>query len=515
MRVALVFNPFSYKVHEENLRVVQKYFGLFPPLSLAWVAAMVRKAGHDVIIVDCRTLDLSKQDAASILKRWRPDVIGAMMTTYMFPETLGWLAYLRSELESCGMRPKVLVGGYNLRVYPRESVGHPEIDFGCLEHAYHTVPALLRELERPYPDLESVPGLVWKRGGRVVINPHPQAVDFDLFPNPARDLLPNELYAEFPTQRKNFTVMVTSLGCPRRCAFCEAGGTPYAPRSPKTVLDEMQECRERHGIREIDIFDYDFTAGRRRVLDICAGIAARKLDVTWACRSRVDNMDAGLLDAMAQAGCRRIYWGIEHSSQETLDSLGKGIRLSAVREMLTRSRRAGIQNLGFFLVGVPGETEASVAATAAFARSLDLDYAQFSKLLAKPGTGLWRDMKRRGWRDYWADWVAGREIDRELPRPWLDGLDGERLDRVTHDAYLKFALRPAFLLRHLLACRSMAEVLRKTLAFFDMMLGKLRPMRRGAFRIHHENPAATFLRRWSVARQGRVPAGAAAGDADA
>ncbi|MFA6316140.1 MAG: radical SAM protein [Elusimicrobiota bacterium] len=506
MRVALVFNPFSYKVHEENLRAVQKYFGLFPPLSLAWVASMVRKAGHEVIIVDCRTLDLTKQDAASILKSWRPDVIGAMMTTYMFPETLSWLAYLRSELSACGMRPKVLVGGYNLRVYPVESLSHPEIDFGCLEHAYHTVPALLRELERPYPDLESVPGLVWKRGGSVVVNPHPQAVDFDLFPNPARDLLPNELYAEFPTQRKNFTVMVTSLGCPRRCAFCEAGGTPYAPRSPKTVLDEMQECVGRHGVREIDIFDYDFTAGRQRLLDICAGIVERGLDVTWACRSRVDNMDAGLLSVMAGAGCRRIYWGIEHGSQETLDRLGKGIRLETVRETLSLSRRAGIQNLGFFLVGVPGETEASAEATAAFSRSLDLDYAQFSKLLAKPGTGLWRDMKAGGWRDYWADWVAGREIDRELPRPWLSGLTSERLDRLAHEAYLKFAFRPSLILRHLAACRSWAELLRKVLAFLDMALGRLLPRRQGAFRIHHENPAAASLRRRASALPGRVPA---------
>ncbi|MBI5211576.1 MAG: radical SAM protein [Elusimicrobia bacterium] len=505
MRVALVFNPFSYKVHEENLRVVQKYFGLFPPLSLAWVAAIVRRAGHEAVIVDARTLDLTRQDTAAILKDYRPDVIGAMMTTYMFPETLSWLRYLRSELAASGLRPKVLIGGYNLRVYPEESVLHPEIDFGCREHAYHTVPALLRELERPAPDLGSVPGLVWKKGGAVVINPHPEPIDFDLFPAPARDLLPNELYAEFPTQRKNFTVMVTSLGCPFRCSFCEAGGTPYSPRSPKTVVDEIEECVRRHGVGEIDIFDYDFTAQRQRVLDICEGVVERGIDVSWACRSRVDTVDRGLLEAMARAGCGRIYWGIEHGDQEVLDRLGKKISLEKIRETVALSRGAGIQNLGFFLVGVPGETEESIARTVDFARSLRLDYAQFSKLLAKPGTGLWQDMKKRGWRDYWADWVSGREADRELPRPWLAGLDGERLDALTHEAYLRFSSGPAFILRHLLMCRSLGELLRKVLAYGDMALGRL-VRRTGAFRIHHENPVATLLYRRRFKR-GRRPAG--------
>ena len=66
----------------------------------------------------------------------------------------------------------------------------------------------------------------------------------------------NELYAEFPTERKNFTVMVTSLGCPKKCTFCEAGGTQYNARKPETVIAEMEECYNKYGIREIDIFDY-------------------------------------------------------------------------------------------------------------------------------------------------------------------------------------------------------------------------------------------------------------------
>ena len=68
MKVSLIFNPFAYKIHEENLRIVQRYFGLFPPLSLAWVAAIAEKAGHDVEIVDARTLRLTPEEVSALDK---------------------------------------------------------------------------------------------------------------------------------------------------------------------------------------------------------------------------------------------------------------------------------------------------------------------------------------------------------------------------------------------------------------------------------------------------------------
>jgi len=140
MRVALVFNPFQYKIHEENIRIVQKYFGLFPPLSLAWVAAIAEKAGHKVLLVDARTLRLSREETLRILRLFRPDIIGFMMTTYMFRDTLEWIRFFKKNLDI-----PVMIGGYNLRVYPRESMAHPEIDFGVVEQAYYTLPALLDE----------------------------------------------------------------------------------------------------------------------------------------------------------------------------------------------------------------------------------------------------------------------------------------------------------------------------------------------------------------------------------
>ncbi len=463
MRLALVFNPFSYKLHEENLRVVQKYFGLFPPLSLTWVAAIAREAGHDVIIIDARTMQLSKPQVADMLKEWRPDLIGFMMTTYMFRETYAWVQYLKKEL-----KVPVVVGGYNLRVYPKESVMPEDIDFGCVNSALYTVPALLKELEtdRRFHD---VPGLVFKENGKIIQTPGmPEEERFEDYPNPARDLLPNELYAEFPTERRNFTVMVTSKGCPRGCVFCEAGRTSYNPRSPEKVLAEIEECYHQYDIREIDFFDYEFCIQNKRTKAICQGIIERGLDVTWACRSRIDSVDPEMLELMHKAGCRRIYYGIESGVQEILDGVNKGITVEQIQSTIRATHEVGIKALGFFLVGAPGDTKETLKRTVKFAKKLDLEYVQFSKLTAKPLTPLWKDMVERDGYDYWREYILGNIEEQPLPRPWTP-FSNDEIDRLAKWCYVKYHFRPSFLLKSTFRVKSWTEFKRKVNAFFDMI----------------------------------------------
>jgi len=314
MRLACVFNPFKYKLHEENLRVVQKYFGLFPPLSLAWVCSIAERAGHETMILDARTLQLTPEETLEHLRRWKPDILGFMMTTYMFNETLEWIRFLKKEL-----RVPVIIGGYHLRVYPTESLRVDGPDFGCYNSAYHTVPRLLEELEgqRRFAD---VPGLIYRENGRVKMTPYEEDPDFELYPHPARHLLPNELYAEFTTERKNFTVMVTSKGCPQGCLFCEAGGTPYNPRSPQTVLNEIEECYTKYHIREIDFFDYEFCINRKRIEALCEGMVAKNgilpgraepVLILWMnpCCAKCGRQVAGAFISVLNPACRKYSTG--------------------------------------------------------------------------------------------------------------------------------------------------------------------------------------------------------------
>jgi radical SAM superfamily enzyme YgiQ (UPF0313 family) len=466
MRIALVFNPFSYKLHEENLRVVQRFFGMFPPLSLCWVSAIAKSAGHESLIIDARTENLSMEQTLARLKAFKPDIIGFMVTTYMFRETLEWIRFLKK-----GLNVPVVVGGFNLRVYPLESLSPPEIDFGVVESALTTLPALLHELEHDR-NFDAVPGLVYKNGDRVIKTPPPEIPDrFVDYPFPDRENLPHELYEEFPTERKNFTVMVTSKGCPMACTFCEAGRTPYDPRTAQQVVDEMEICYRDYGIREIDIFDYEFPLDRKRTLEICSLIQERNLDILWACRSRVDSLDDELVREMRAAGCGRIYMGIETGSQAILDQLNKKISIPQIEKTIKTVKQHGIRPLGFFLVGVPGETRNSIRQTVKFAKRLDLDYVQFSKLTAKPLTSLWRNLVDQTGVDYWSEYIQGTMEEAALPRPWTE-LPNHTIDKMTRWAYLTYHLRPAFIFRAVKDVASVGEFIRKARAAIEMLFSQ-------------------------------------------
>jgi hypothetical protein len=172
---------------------------------------------------------------------------------------------------------------------------------------------------------------------------------------------------------------------------------------------------------------------------------------------------------MKAAGCSRIYFGIESGVQEILDRLNKGISLQQIRDTIETTRSLGIRALGFFLVGSPGETRETFQQTVKFAKSLKLDYVQFSKLTAKPLTPYWRQAVDQTGVDYWREYILGNIEDKSLARPWT-ALANDDIDRLAKKAYVTYHLRPMFLLRHTLQVKSFGEFKRKFYAFLEMML---------------------------------------------
>jgi radical SAM superfamily enzyme YgiQ (UPF0313 family) len=193
-----------------------------------------------------------------------------------------------------------------------------------------------------------------------------------------------------------------------------------------------------------------------------------RLDVTWACRTRVDYVDETLLRKMKAAGCSRIYFGLESGVQEVLDRLKKGINLQQIRNTIEATKGVGIKALGFFLVGSPGETQETFQKTLKFAKSLKLDYVQFSKLTAKPLTPYWRQMVKNTGLDYWREYILGNAKEKSLPRPWTT-LTNEEIDYMTKKAYIMYHCRPMFLLHHTLQVKSWSEFKRKFFALIEMI----------------------------------------------
>ena len=163
-------------------------------------------------------------------------------------------------------------------------------------------------------------------------------------------------------------------------------GVPLRTRSIAHVLDEIEVLVHRHGIGEIHVEDDNFTARRKYVLEFCEGVSRRFPGLTWCCPNgvRLDTLDAELLAAMRRSGCYSLSVGIESGCDSVLETIQKRINTDEVREKVELIHRIGLKTTGFFVIGLPEESEEQIRQTARFARSLPLDHAQFSSFSRCP-----------------------------------------------------------------------------------------------------------------------------------
>ncbi|MDD5609956.1 MAG: radical SAM protein [Candidatus Omnitrophica bacterium] len=454
MNVAFIYPPQSHKSFEEDMDIVSREFGVFPPLGLAYAAAINEKMGNKSFIIDANAEKLKKEEALARVQEFKPDMLGFMLTAYGFFETLNWIKYFKEK-----MALPVIAGNILCSLYPEIVLQHKEIDYIIIGPATDSLPALIKSLQDNTKPVD-IPGVCYKNHGRIMISaPETIKEDFDRLPFPSRHLLPNEKYHAIMSKRKNYTIMVTSKGCNAKCTFCHIHKIPLSFRKEEAVISEVEECYRKHGIREMDIFDPSFTISRNRVLKICTGIIEKKIDIHWACRARVDQVDEELLDNMYKAGCRRILYGIESGTDENLNKMKKGITVKQAKKAVAMTKGSGIMALGFFMLGVPGETVDTLYRTIKYSRELGLDYAQYHRTMAKPDTELSEQVNTVLGYDFWKEYIKGRVPEKRLPAPWTQVSD-DQIQRAAKQAYLGFYFRPRYLLKLLSGIRSWDELKR-------------------------------------------------------
>lgn len=456
MKVALIFPPYTHKKFAENVSVVDNEFGRYPPIALAYVAAILEKEGHEVIIIDANALELSKKETLLRVNEFGAEVLGFdIHSVYNFFDTLEWIRYIKKNTDL-----PVFVGGGVVPDYPREILDYTVIDYIVLDNSLKSLPKLLIALAHGN-DYENIAGIGYLKNGKHVLNdPDDEGsyCNLDKLPLPARHLLPNEKYYSFISKKKNFTIMLTSRGCPFNCVFCAIKKNKYLQRTVKRVVYDIERCIKEHDIKEIDFFDATFTANRKWILRFCDEIRKKGLEFDWSCRTRVDCVDEELLSAMAVAGCKRIYYGIESADDDVLESIAKEISLSQVREAINLTNKYGIKALGFFMIGNPEDTKESIEKSIKLALNLELDYVQFSRTIPKPGTDL-VDGLVDSEKDYWRDYIRGAVPERRIKMK-LCNISDEDIEMYTKKAYVAFYLRPKYVFRTLREIRSFHELKR-------------------------------------------------------
>lgn len=434
-----------------------------PPLGLAYVAAALREAGHQVRIVDAYALRWSWARFEAELAHARPDVLGLSAMTPV--------ADLAARAARLG-RPhagRIVLGGPHPTALGSAVLDEiPEADAAVVGEGEQVAPALLDWWTANAPG-DPPPGvLVRGRPFRAHVPPR----DLTTLPTPARDLLPNHAYRYLFATRPGFGTMITSRGCPFRCTFCDksVSGSRWRARPAPHVVDEMEAMVRDHGVGFINFYDDNFTLRRLRVVAICEEILRRGLDVEWKCEGRVDAVDVELLTLMRRAGCRVVAYGVESGDRETLSLLRKDITVEQAAAAFGATRRAGLRSLAYIILGSPGEDAAAVRHTIRFVRRIGADYVQFSTLTAIPGTPLADRAHATG---------PTNPVDGDLSRATLTDLGPDELARLMREAWARFYLRPrplARLARDAIASGSVGEALRLGRAWGRWMVENRRPL---------------------------------------
>ncbi len=467
LKVSLVYPPYGAIKNEPGIKAVKENYGVFPSLSLMYVAGCLEQHDVEVQFIDVNAENLTLEETVARLQEFGPDYIGYTITTYLFYQTLSWVRAIKEQVDV-----PTIVGGVHMGMYPIESMTHECLDYGVTGEAEATLPYLLNALVKKQ-ELGGIKGLVWRQDdGEVVYNGNaPTLANISDAAWPARHLVDNSLYYSFISKYKNFSCLMTSRGCPYRCIFCEQGGLKFRPRTPVDVVDEMELAFKEHGVREFDFFDSAFTIQKPRVIEISKEIVRRNLEVVWAARTRVDCISTEMLQWMARAGCVRIYYGLESGNREVLRTLLKAADLEQAKQTVIDTKEAGIDVFGYFMVGNPGDTESTVRQTIRYALDLPLDYAQFSKVTPMPGTELYSMYLDEYGEDYWRKYILDESYDSYIPRPGCD-LTEEQIQELTQLAYVRFYYRPMFALKTLGKIKSMHELRRSVSTAWQMVATK-------------------------------------------
>jgi len=344
--------------------------GIYPPYGLLMVGTQLALDGHEVTIVDANARDLDDPALREEIRALDPDVLGITVFTdgFDFVERTG--PWWRSAFPG---RPLVL-GGPLVSGAPEVVLRGAQAHVAVINEGFVSVPMLFRVLAEGR-DPRSVPGLlVAGDDGRVThTGPTPVWDDLDTLPLPVWELLDVRRYIEandggfFAKKRlRRYLSTITTLGCPWRCSFCQVPNLfeGVRQRSPESVATEIAGYRERHDIESMYFRDdILFRPGR-----IAEALAERVPGLRWSCLIRADMATEPLLRRMHQGGCAEIRVGFESGDDLVLANANKKTEVSDNLRCLALAAKVGIEVSGFLIVGLPGETETSLAATERFLR---------------------------------------------------------------------------------------------------------------------------------------------------
>ncbi len=366
MRVLLI-KPFSWNSAK----------GLGFPLSLGYLASSLLAAGEEVKILDLQIVEQEDYDRMLFrtLSEFNPELIGITCNSherfYSFD--------IARKIKTWKDVP-VVMGGVHVTFTAEDTLKHiKEIDIIVFHEGEDTLVELAKALSLGH-SLRNVKGIAYRENGEIKKTPLREYIeDLDRLPPPARELFDVDKYDLYLPlyDRPKAMHLLTSRGCPYPCGYCSAkemSGRKVRFSSPERVVKEMELIKTAYPqYKWLFFYDDHLTLKKSRVIRLCEEIIKSKLDFNWGCYGRVDSIDEEIVDAMKEAGCRMISFGVESGSDAVLGLMEKKINAKMIEKAITIVKRKGLAARSSFIFGYPGERLLDFIKTINLCRKLKLE----------------------------------------------------------------------------------------------------------------------------------------------
>ena len=455
-------------------------FGRFPPLGALYVLTYLQKHtnGHELFFKDCVGENMSMEDLKTYLSDVKPDIVGITSFTMSLIDVVGAARLVREINPSA----HICLGGHHPTSFPVEAAALKEFDSIIVGEGELAFSELVEAVASGLP-VTGITGVYTQESigvsercaedGRFLVKnklPAGYVDNIDSLPFPDRRFISHISYQSVVGVSAKLATIISSRGCPFKCTFCDVPYKKYRERSLERVIDEVERCLEM-GYEEVHFYDDLFNMTPQRLHAVSDEIKKRGLIFPWDFRGRVNCVDRESLCAAKEAGCRMISFGVETGTDEGLLKLKKGITVEQVKKAFDWCRDLGIRTIVDFMVGLPTErSEDDVEANIDFLISLKPDYAQIAVLVLYPHTELYHEAVAKGLAEAgrWEKFSLEPSRDFKVDH-WTEFMPAEKLAELRKKAYVKFYMRPSYILKSVVGLESFYQFKVKAAAFLKLL----------------------------------------------
>ena len=445
-RITLINPGVNY---QKNLGLSRRFAVKVPPLGIAYMAAIQEQRGDAVTVIDQFAEGSENDNVLCRIQEHGAEVVGFNLLTASASRTKQICLDIRRSMPDT----KIVLGNIHASIFHEKILSEGWADVVVHGEGEHVLPRVV-DAFAGQGALEDVPSVSFMSGGRVQATPRmAQMTELDELPLPAWHLYDLECYRTrtILTYGKMTLPLISSRGCPWRCAFCSQNHfwDKVVMRDAVLVAREMQRNHQEFGCEHFAFHDANFPVTGKYGMKFCEavhdiGLAGK---VSFVTEARLEVFDEELILALKGAGCRALMFGIESGSERVRRSFEKKFSNQRIREVITFCHKQGIDTLGLFLIGLPGETREDFQQTMDLACSLPLDLAKFNVVVPYPGSALFEQrLDAAAMRDEDFDRIATFYSDGLSALTVNEHMSLEEIDRLQKKALSKFFLRPRVML---------------------------------------------------------------------